>query len=200
MSLEQILALSSFVIVMSGTPGPNNMMLLTSGANFGFRRSVPHILGITVGCQILLLATALGLGQLLVNYPQMAFLLKLLCGGALLYLACQLLRPSASSPNHDKLTIPKPLSFLQAVFFQWVNPKAWLMMVTVITTYTQPHSVLTSTAIIALVFVVLGTPLITIWNLFGTSLRGLLERPRRLRLFNALMAIVLLGSMYPLMV
>ncbi len=199
MPLEQLLALSGFVIVMTGTPGPNNMMLLSSGANFGFRRSVPHILGITVGCQILLMALALGLGQLLVVFPPAAALLKLMCVAALVYLSWQLLRSPGVSTKSDRTAVARPLSFLQAVIFQWVNPKAWLMMVTVIATYTQPGSMFSNTAIIALVFALLGTPLISIWNLFGTSLRSLLQHPKRLRVFNAVMAVALLGSMYPLL-
>jgi threonine/homoserine/homoserine lactone efflux protein len=198
MSVEQLLALSSFVIVMTGTPGPNNMMLLSSGANFGFRRSIPHILGITVGCQILLVAVALGLGQLLLTYPPAALALKVLCGAVLLYLAWQLLRSPGVS--NDQTLVSRPLSFFQAAMFQWVNPKAWLMMVTVITTYTQPNTIVSNTALIALLFVVLGLPLISIWNLFGTSLRALLQHPKRLRVFNAVMAVALLGSMYPLLV
>ena len=198
MPLEQFLALSGFVIVMTGTPGPNNMMLLSAGANFGFRRSIPHILGITVGCQILLVAVALGLGQLLIIYPAAAFLLKVLCVLVLVYLAWQLLRSPGITTNGDQ-SGGRPLSFWQSVLFQWVNPKAWLMMIAVIATYTQPDNMLKNTVIIALLFAVLGTPLISIWNLFGTSLRKLLQHPTRLRIFNVVMAVALLGSMYPLL-
>ncbi len=198
MPLEQLLALMGFVMVMTGTPGPNNMMLLTSGANFGFRRSMPHILGITVGCQILLIAVALGLGQVLEHYPAAALLLKVLCGLALIYLAWMLVRPTRVLPVSGDIKVAQPLSFWQAAMFQWVNPKAWMMMITAFATYTQPAAMTTSILIICGLFVLVGMPCISIWNLFGASLKKLLQEPGRARTFNISMAVVLLGSMYPL--
>jgi threonine/homoserine/homoserine lactone efflux protein len=198
MPLEQLLALTGFVIVMTGTPGPNNMMLLASGANFGFRRSVPHILGITVGCQILLLAIAVGIGQLLIRYPLAAVVLKVLCGVALVYLAWVLVRPTRVLPASNEVKVAHPLSFWQAAMFQWVNPKAWMMMVTALATYTQPEAMLSSIVMICLLFVVVGMPCISIWNLFGASLRSFLQNSGRARIFNMTMAVLLLGSMYPL--
>ena len=198
MPLEQLLALIGFVLVMTGTPGPNNLMLLTSGANFGFRRSLPHILGITVGCQILLIAVALGLGQVLVRYPSAALALKVLCGLALMYLVWMLVRPVRVLPSTGEITVARPLSFWQAVMFQWVNPKAWMMMITAFATYTQPAAMTSSILIICGLFIVVGMPCISIWNLFGASLKKLLQQPGRARVFNISMAAVLLGSMYPL--
>jgi threonine/homoserine/homoserine lactone efflux protein len=204
MALEQLIALMGFVVVMTGTPGPNNMMLITAGANFGFRRSIPHILGITAGCQILLLAVAVGLGQLLVRFPALNLILKVLCGGALLYLTWMLVKPAlirqtvpADAPV-VKQTVTRPLSFWQGALFQWVNPKAWMMMLTAIATYTQPQSLWSNTLIICLMFVLLGTPVLSIWNLFGASLRNFLQNPARARFFNLLMGALLLVSMYPL--
>ncbi|MBC54636.1 MAG: lysine transporter LysE [Gammaproteobacteria bacterium] len=198
MPLEQLLALVGFVVVMTGTPGPNNMMLLASGANFGFRRSLPHIFGITVGCQILLLAVALGIGQLLIRYPLFDSALKILCGMALIYLAWTLVRPTRVLPASGEIRVARPLTFWQAAMFQWVNPKAWLMMITAIATYAQPAAMMTSLLIIALLFVLVGIPCISTWNLFGSSLRRLLQDARRARVFNIVMAVLLLGSMYPL--
>ncbi|WP_237133624.1 LysE family translocator [Pseudohongiella sp. O18] len=200
MALEQILALVGFVLVMTGTPGPNNMMLLASGANFGFQRSIPHILGITVGCQILLVAVALGIGQLLLRVPQAAGLLKVLCGVALLYLTWLLVRPAPAIDESAPLKVKRPLSFWQAALFQWVNPKAWMMMITAVATYTQPEAMLDSLLMIGLMFAVVGIPCISIWNLFGASLRRFLANARRARQFNLLMAGLLLASMYPLLV
>lgn len=199
MPLEQLLALTGFVIVMTGTPGPNNMMLLTAGANFGFRRSVPHILGITAGCQILLLAIAVGIGQVLIRYPLAALVLKVMCGAALIYLAWVLVRPAKVLPASDQVRVAHPLSFWQAAMFQWVNPKAWMMMITALATYSQPEAMLSSIVIIGLLFVVVGMPCIAIWNLFGASLRAFLQSPGRARVFNITMAVLLLGSMYPLL-
>src|SRR5690554_2079942 len=205
MPLEQLIALMGFVVVMTATPGPNNMMLLASGANFGFRRSVPHILGITGGCQILLLAVAVGLGQLLVRFPTLELMLKLLCGLALLYLSWLLVKPAILPAPTSSMDAPEaepvathPLSFWQGALFQWVNPKAWMMMLTAIATYTQPQSMWSNTLIIGLVFAVLGLPVISVWNLFGASLRQFLQNPLRARIFNLLMGVLLLASMYPL--
>jgi threonine/homoserine/homoserine lactone efflux protein len=205
MPIEQLIALMGFVVVMTGTPGPNNMMLLASGANFGFRRSIPHILGITIGCQSLLLAIALGLGQLLTRFPILEMVLKVLCGGALLYLTWGLVKPAfAPTPivvqpeTNDAPVVSKPLSFWQAAMFQWVNPKAWMMMLTAIATYTQPLTIWSNTLLIGLLFAVLGMPVISLWNLFGASLRKFLLDPLKARVFNLVMGGLLLGSMYPL--
>lgn len=205
MPLEQLIALMGFVVVMTGTPGPNNMMLLASGANFGFRRSIPHILGITAGCQILLVAVALGLGQLLTRFPVLELFLKVLCGIALLYLTWTLVKPAFAAvpvvvqndPEHEPV-VTRPLSFWQGAMFQWVNPKAWMMMLTAIATYTQPQTIWSNTLMIGFFFVVLGMPVISLWNLFGASLRAFLLDPLKARVFNLVMGVLLLGSMYPL--
>ena len=205
MPIEQLLALMGFVVVMTGTPGPNNMMLLASGANFGFRRSIPHILGITIGCQSLLLAIALGLGQLLMRFPVLEVVLKVLCGAALLYLTWGLVKPAFSrtsvtmkSTTDQQTVVTKPLTLWQAAMFQWVNPKAWMMMLAAIATYTQPQSIWSDTLLIGLLFAVLGMPVISLWNLFGASLRKFLLDPLKARVFNLVMGLLLLGSMYPL--
>jgi len=205
MPIEQLIALMGFVVVMTGTPGPNNMMLLASGANFGFRRSIPHILGITMGCQSLLMAIALGLGQLLIRFPVLEVVLKVLCGGALLYLTWGLVKPAlfrsamvVQGAADQQPVVSKPLTLWQAAVFQWVNPKAWMMMLTAIATYTQPQSLLSDTLLIGFLFAVLGMPVISMWNLFGASLRKFLLDPLKARVFNLLMGVLLLGSMYPL--
>lgn len=205
MPIEQLIALMGFVVVMTGTPGPNNMMLLASGANFGFRRSIPHILGITIGCQSLLLAIASGLGQLLIRIPVLEVVLKILCGAALLYLTWGLVKPAFSrtsvtmkSTTDQQTVVTKPLTLWQAAMFQWVNPKAWMMMLAAIATYTQAQTIWSDTLLIGLLFAVLGMPVISLWNLFGASLRKFLLDPLKARVFNLVMGVLLLGSMYPL--
>ena len=198
MPVEQILPLMGFIIVMTVTPGPNNFMLLASGANFGFRRSIPHILGITLGCQVLLVAVALGLGSLLLAWPQALDVLRVLCVLILFYLAWLLVRPGSSSSDPEKR--PRPLTLLEAALFQWVNPKAWMMIIAVVTTYTQAGNMATSLLIIAALFAVLGIPMISVWNLFGVSLQRWLSDPLRARAFNWLMAVLLLASLYPIVV
>ncbi len=198
MPVEQIWPLMAFIIVMTGTPGPNNFMLMTSGANFGFRRSVPHILGITVGCQVLLVAMALGLGSLFVLWPPAEIVLRILCVVILVYLAWLLVRPGGGNSSARKRA--RPLKFIEAALFQWVNPKAWMMTIAAVATYTQPGNMVTGVAIIALLFALLGIPLIATWNLFGVSLQRWLDNPVRARNFNWLMAILLLASLYPIII
>jgi threonine/homoserine/homoserine lactone efflux protein len=197
MATEQLLSLTGFVMAMVGTPGPNNLMLISAGANFGFRRSLPHIFGIAFGCQILLLAVALGLGQLLSIYPQAMLLLQLAGALFLLYLAWGLLR--ARSFNGQQQGSAQPMTFLQAALFQWVNPKAWMMTITAIATYSDPAAFPWTVTVISLAFVLLGLPLISIWNLFGTSLRHWLRQEKYLLWFNRGMALLLVGSLYPVL-
>ncbi len=197
MNPDQYLPLIAFTIVMIGTPGPNNLMLMSAGANFGFRRSIPHIMGIAVGCQVLLWAIALGLGQLLEAYPSAALLLKV-CGGMfLLYMAYQLARPRKSKLDVDREI--KPLTFLQAALFQWVNPKAWLMLITVISTFSDREHFFLSVLTIAVIFFFMGFPLISAWNVGGVALKGWLQQGQRLTRFNQAMAALLLLTMYPML-
>jgi threonine/homoserine/homoserine lactone efflux protein len=198
MSFEQLIPVAFFVIAMVGTPGPNNMMLLTAGANFGFRRSLPHILGITAGCQVLLLAIALGLGQLFSAWPMSVVLLKLAGSAFLIYMALQLLRPRAAALVEAGEV--RPLSFLQAALFQWVNPKAWLMLITGLATYVNPTQMALSTLLIGITFAVVGLPLTCLWNVGGVALKDWLQHGRRLLHFNRLMAALLLASLVPLLV
>jgi len=205
MPADQLLPLMGLIIVMTGTPGPNNLMLMTSGARFGFRRSVPHILGIVAGCQTLLLGIALGLGSLLQTWPVAEQGLRVLCVAALLYLAWLLVRPSAPPENalHDEApgtaSAARPLRFWQAALFQWVNPKAWMMMITALAAYSQPGNVTGSVIVIALLFLVLTLPVIGFWNLSGAALHNWLADPRRERWFNRVMAALLLTSLYPVL-
>ncbi|MCK0153133.1 LysE family translocator [Alcanivorax sp. S6407] len=194
MSTEQLLALIGFVTVMTATPGPNNLMLMASGANAGFRRSLPHIFGIAIGCQVILVCVALGLGQLLNQFPQAITLLRV--GGAtyLLYLSWQLVRSTAL---HSGTAQAQPFTFLQAALFQWVNPKAWMMILTGVATFTDPADFNVSVAIVAGAFLLIGLPLISSWSLFGALLKQWLKEGKRLKLFNRTMALLLVASLVP---
>lgn len=198
MPAEQVLSLLGYVVAMVGTPGPNNLMLMSAGANFGFRRSLPHIIGIVCGCQVLLLAAALGVSQLLVQVPSALWLLRGIGAAFLTYLAWNLLR-TRQLHNTPTATL-RPFSFLQAALFQWVNPKAWLMTLTAVATYTDPADFTRSFVLVSLAFTVLGLPLISLWNLGGSSLRQYLQRDGALQWFNRGMALLLLGSLYPIVV
>ena len=197
MQPEQLIPLIGFIIAMVGTPGPNNLMLMSSGANFGFRRSIPHILGITFGCQTLLLGVALGLGKLLSLYPQAVLALQIFASAFIIYLAVSLVRPQAA--KLEKIEDARPLTFLQASLFQWINPKAWMMFVTAIATYTNAENFVLSVLVIAILFVVVGSPLIVSWNYGGASLKRWLQTGERLQRFNWFMAVLLVGSLYPIL-
>lgn len=202
MQPEQLLPLIGFIIAMVATPGPNNLMLMAAGANFGFRRSLPHLLGISVGCQILLLAIALGLGQLFERYPHVVTVLRVAGSLFLLNMALQLLRPPAAGLGRSGEGLAKevkPMTFWQAALFQWINPKAWMMTITAIATFANPAQFVVSTVIIGLLFLVLGFPLISAWNVGGAALKHWLQQGRRLVRFNRVMALLLIGSLYPLL-
>ncbi|MEK7260095.1 MAG: LysE family translocator [Pseudomonadota bacterium] len=201
MQPEQLLPLIGFIIAMVATPGPNNLMLMAAGANFGFRRSLPHLLGISVGCQILLLAIALGLGKLFETYPQVVTVLRAAGSLFLLYMAWQLLRPAAGLGQSGAAVAKevRPLTFWQAALFQWINPKAWMMTITAVATFANPAQFVVSTLIIGMLFLVLGFPLISAWNVGGAALKHWLQQGRRLVRFNRVMAVLLVGSLYPLL-
>lgn len=197
MSFEQLIPVVFFVIAMVGTPGPNNLMLMTAGANFGFRRSLPHILGITAGCQVLLLAIALGLGKLFSTYPVTVNILRVLGSLFLVYMAVQMVRPRKEGLAGGGEA--KPMSFLQAALFQWINPKAWLMLITGLATYANPQQMLISTLMIGVTFVLVGLPLTCGWNVGGVALKHWLQHGNRLVWFNRGMAVLLLASLVPLL-
>ena len=147
MTSELLLAFILFAFVTSVTPGPNNMMLLASGVNFGIRRSLPHMLGISLGFMLLVAAVGLGLGQLFEQFPPLYTVLRY--GGAayLLYLAWKI--AGSGAPDADGKATGKPFTFLQAAAFQWVNPKAWIMAIGAITTYTPQEGFLVNVLLIA---------------------------------------------------
>lgn len=197
MHTEQLFSLVVLILVMVGTPGPNNLMLIASGANFGMRRSVPHILGITVGCQALLLAVAFGLGKLLVLYPPAVTVLRILSALFLGYVAIRLLNAGGPTGQSDS-PVNRPISFWQATLFQWINPKAWIICLAIVTTYVHPSHLLDSMVVIALVFQITSIPLLVIWNAGGQFLKHWLQHGSRLLWFNRVMALCLVGSVYPL--
>ena len=197
MSIETILALGLFALATSITPGPNNMMLLASGVNFGFRRTIPHMLGIGSGFFSLLVGVGLGLGALIIGVPALHVVLKIAGAAYLVWIAWQI--GSARSLADAREAGAKPMTFLQAAAFQWVNPKAWFMAITAMTTYTDASRPLFSVLVIALVFAVINVPSVSTWAGFGSAMRGWLSDPVRLRWFNITMAVLLLCSLWPLL-
>lgn len=185
-----------FALVAGFTPGPNNLMVAASGVNFGYRRSVPHLAGIILGFPVLMIAVGLGLGEVFREYPMLHQVLKVAGSAYLVFLAWKIGSADSTPGAAGKGT---PLTFLQAALFQWVNPKAWMMILSAITAYTSPeHSyplqIFTMSGIaLAVTFASSHT-----WCLFGVSLRELLaQRPALLRGFNITMGLLLVASLIP---
>jgi threonine/homoserine/homoserine lactone efflux protein len=197
MSLDLFLALIVFAFVTSITPGPNNFMLLASGVNFGFWRTVPHMIGIGVGFFSLLLGVGFGLGALLVAYPQLHVGLKIAGGAYLLYLAWRIAMSRSLGEKGDASA--RPMTFLEAAAFQWVNPKAWVMAVTAMAVYTDPARPFLTVLLVATAFALVNFPSVSTWAGFGVALRGFLADPVRLKWFNVAMGILLAATLVPML-
>lgn len=196
MSLEVLLALTSFALVASTTPGPNNLMILTSGVNYGFVRTIPHMLGIIFGFAFMIGCIALGLGQILERSPVVFTAIKYAGAAYLLYLAWRI---ATSGPLKDGDEKGRPMSFFEAAAFQWVNPKGWVMGVTAVAVYTNPVNFAVSAIIVVLVFALATVPANAIWCGFGVALREWLSDPKRLKVFNIVMALLLVASLWPML-
>ena len=201
MNLETLLAFSLYVFSTSITPGPNNTMMLASGVNFGFARSLPHMLGITAGFCFMVLLMGLGLGAVFTQIPQLYSVLR--WGGAayMLYLAWKILNsaPMKTEMATEDGTTSKPLGFFGAAAFQWVNPKAWVMALGAITTYLPAEHSLGQLLFLVAVLGIINLPSTGSWALFGSSMRRYLQDPKFLRIFNAAAAAALVLSLYPVL-
>ncbi|SDB64914.1 MULTISPECIES: LysE family translocator [unclassified Pseudomonas] len=197
LSLDLLLGFALFALVTSITPGPNNTMLLASGVNFGFNRTIPHMLGITCGFFSLVLAVGLGLGAVFQTYPLLYTALRYIGAAYLLYLAWKIAHsgPVSESQPADNT----PISYWGAAAFQWVNPKAWIMAIGAISTYTPLQGYFFNVLVIAAVFALINLPSVSLWVVCGSLLRNLLRDRRWLRLFNWGMALLLVASLYPLL-
>lgn len=197
MTIETALALVTFAFVSSITPGPNNFMLLASGVNFGFRRTIPHMCGIGVGFFTLLIGVGFGLGALFSTFPQLHVALKIVGGIYLLWLAWKI--ATARSMSSEKAARARPMTFMEAAAFQWVNPKAWIMAVTGMALFTRPEAPYLSVLFVATAFAFVNFPSVSTWAGFGTALRGFLASPARLKWFNIAMGVLLAASVVPML-
>ncbi|MBL8651022.1 MAG: LysE family translocator [Sphingopyxis sp.] len=192
MEQTTLAALSAFALVSSITPGPNNMMLMASGANFGLRRTVPHALGVGVGFTLMIVLVGVGLMGLFDLFPVLNTVLKVVSVAYLLWLAWKI--ANAAAPGEGENPRGKPMTFVQAMLFQWVNPKAWTMALSAIALY-APDRNFVAVLLVAIVFGIVNLPSTSIWAVMGTALRGWLSSPARLRAFNWTMAALLVGSL-----
>jgi len=193
---DSLIGLGLFTIAGSITPGPNNLMLMSSGTNFGFRRSIPHILGVGIGFALMTALVGLGLAQLFTLYPLSQRVLKWASVAYLVYLAWKIATAPPPSPSGGP-SGARPLTFLQAASFQWVNPKAWTMALTALSAYMPPINPYLGLVVVAGLIGVINIPCISCWNLLGVQLRRFLGEPLKLRIFNIAMALLLLASLYP---
>ena len=184
-----------FDTVMSFTPGPNNVMLLSSGLTYGFRRTLPHIAGITFGMAFMIAAVGLGLGTIFVTYPVLQKILKYAGAAYLVYLAVAIAMAGAAPSRQDNT--PGPMTFWGAAMFQWVNVKGWVMVIGTITAYAAIASFPWNIVIQTAISLVVGAVATVAWALFGSALRPVLRSPSTVRAFNIVMAALLLASLYP---
>lgn len=193
MTFEIFVALVTFAFVTSVTPGPNNVMLLASGVNFGFRRTVPHMAGVALGHALMVFLVGIGLMGAFIGYPPLQLALKIVSSLYMLWLAWKI---ATAVPPSGARAEGRPLTFLQAAAFQWVNPKAWIMSLAAVAIY-APDQKFVAVAWVALGFLSVGWLTTVIWTSVGVSLRRLLAHPSWLRAFNYTMAVLLLASLYP---
>lgn len=194
MDYTQWWSLIAFAFVATFSPGPNNIMLMTSGANVGFIRTIPHMLGITLGFSIMVLLVGIGLTDLFQRYPWIQQGLHIACTGYLIYLAIKiaLSQPAQNKPDYH------PMTFLAAALFQWLNPKGWSMALTAVSVF-NPSASWLQLVVIALVFTLVNIPSVSVWAVAGKHLSNWMNDPRYVRWFNGAMGSLLLLSVLPML-
>jgi threonine/homoserine/homoserine lactone efflux protein len=195
----------AFAVSMSATPGPNNAMVTASGATWGFRRTVPHMLGISFGFPAMLVAVALGAGEVLRARPWLHEALRWAGIAYLLWLAWKIgaaepETPGEAASDKGQGSASRPLSFAQAALFQWVNPKAWVIELGAVAAYTTGagSGLVAQTAVLALIFLLVTLPTVALWTLVGVGAARVLRTRRALRAFNLAMAALLVLSLAPM--
>jgi threonine/homoserine/homoserine lactone efflux protein len=197
MSQQLLFAFIVFAIVMFITPGPNNIMVLSSGLTYGFRRTMPHIAGITIGFAFMVAAVGLGFGTVFLAYPVLQTVLKYAGAAYLVYLAIMIALSGPPKPGEEDER--GPMTFWGAAMFQWVNVKGWVMVIGTITAYAAIARFPLNVAIQTALCLPLGVVSTALWTLFGSALRPVLKSERAVRAFNVIMALLLLASLYPVL-
>ncbi len=198
MTVDLFLALLTFAFVSSITPGPNNIMLMASGANFGLWRTVPHMLGVGIGFMVMIALVGVGLGGIFEVFPVLHTVLKVVAVVYMLWLAWKI--ATAASDIGDTAPDAAPMTFLQAAAFQWVNPKAWTMALAAILAFVPTDGGWgLGIALVTLSFGMVNIPCITVWTWMGVQVRRFLATPTRLRAFNVTMAVLLVVSVVPIL-
>ena len=195
MTSENFLALIVFAVVTAFTPGPNNTILMASGVNYGFRRTLPMVFGVCLGFPFMIGCVGLGLGKIFEILPQLFTVLKY--GGAayMLWLAYKI---ATSQPKGEGAAVGEPFSFFQGAAFQWINPKAWIMAITSLSAYTMASDYYAGVAAVVGAFVIMGFASASSWALFGVALKNVLSDPKWFRVVNYALAALLVISLVPL--
>ena len=194
MRLDIFLALLTFCIVGGVTPGPNNMMLMASGVNFGVRRTLPHLAGVVLGFTLMVALVGFGLDALFKVAPWLLPAMRWAGAAYLLWLAWRIANSGAVK---EGAAAAQPLGALAAAAFQWINPKGWVLAVSALTTYAVSPNYAVSVIVVAAIFLAIGFPCSGVWMLFGAAMRRFLADPRRARPFNWTMAALLVASIVP---
>jgi threonine/homoserine/homoserine lactone efflux protein len=193
MTNEAITALLTFALVSSGSPGPNNIMLMSSGTNFGIKKSIPHALGVNLGFGLMIILVGTGLMEIFNIFPFLKVALKYVSITYLIYLSFKI--ASACPAVEETKKASKPFTFIQAALFQWINPKAWTMALTAITLYASSNA-LKDIIYVSLLYCLMNIPAVTTWVVLGKQMRKFLQDRVRLRIFNIVMGLLLFSSLY----
>lgn len=197
MPIDTLLTLFGLLMAAAWTPGPNNMMLAASGVNFGMRATAPHITGVFVGFGFMIFAVGLGLGEIFDRLPILHTILRWAGAALLLWVAWQI--ANAKAPGEPGART-KPFTFIQAAAFQWINPKAWVMCVSIVSQFLDEAQPIRSAIIISVVSMVSGITSASGWAGFGVFLQRWLKSPQHLHMFNYTMAgIIVFGVLVVLL-
>jgi threonine/homoserine/homoserine lactone efflux protein len=197
MTYDLFMGLVVFAAIAAFTPGPNNTMLMASGINFGFKRTVPLVLGVMIGFPFMIACIGLGLGKIFDFYPVIYTVMKYMGAAYMLWLAWKI--ANEKQAHETEGAVGKPITFFQACALQWVNPKAWIMAVTSLSAYTMASSYYTGVAFVVAVAMVMGIGSATTWAMFGVGLKHILHDPRYFRLINLVLGLSLAGSLVPML-
>ena len=189
---ELLIAFALFAFVGAATPGPNNLILISSGLQVGLRRSLPFVVGINLGFSVLLVAAGLGVAQVVLALPELRLGLQLAGTAYMLWLALTLLRAGGGMAGRRPM-----FGFWKGAAFQFVNPKAWMLSLAAVSIYLPAQAGLTALLAMCVTVWLVGSPANIAWAWAGTRLQGLLGHPARMRAFNGVMALLLVLSVLP---
>ncbi|MCP4188777.1 MAG: LysE family translocator [Gammaproteobacteria bacterium] len=193
--MELILSITAFAFTATATPGPNNIMIMASGVNFGVLRSLPHLLGICFGFAVMVVLIGLGFGVVFQEFPILHEVIKIVGILYLLYLAWRIAKAGNQS---NEQTRSKPFTFIQSALFQWLNPKAWIMGSSAIAAYTRVgEDIFLQVLLIAFIFLLVAFPSTGSWLVFGRTMQRFLQKPAYQNVFNISMALLLVATVIP---